>query len=67
MNPPVLAIGILAHDEEGSIARMLQNVVRQTAWRATPAARRQIVVYANGCTDRTAEVVREIARDVPEI
>lgn len=67
MNPPVLAIGILAHDEEGSIARMLQNVIRQTAWRAAPAARRQIVVYANGCSDRTAEVVREIARGVPEI
>ncbi len=66
MSAQVLSIGILAHDEEGSILRMLRSLVRQTAWRATPAAPRQIVVYANGCADRTAEVARDFGRDIAE-
>jgi len=57
----ILALGVLAHDEEGSIERMLASVVRQTRWRASPADRRQVVVYANGCSDATAARAREFA------
>lgn len=65
--PPVIALGILAHNEEGSISRMLASVIRQSAWRAAPAERRQAVVYANACTDATAAVARGFARRAPEI
>jgi glycosyltransferase involved in cell wall biosynthesis len=61
MSTPVLSIAVLAHNEEGSIARMLRSVVRQSAWRQTPPDRREVVVYANGCLDRTASVVRRFA------
>jgi glycosyltransferase involved in cell wall biosynthesis len=64
---PVLALGVLAHNEERSLARMLASVIRQSAWRATPPERRQIVVYANGCTDATVEVARRFAGEVPEL
>jgi hypothetical protein len=57
----VFALGVLAHDEEGSIERMLASVVRQTRWRALPAERRQVVVYANGCSDATAARARAFA------
>jgi cellulose synthase/poly-beta-1,6-N-acetylglucosamine synthase-like glycosyltransferase len=55
------ALGVLAHDEEGSIERMLHSVVRQTRWRALAADRRQVVVYANGCADATASRARQFA------
>lgn len=67
MSSEVIAIGVLAHNEEGSIGRMLDSVLRQSVWRATPPACRQIVVYANGCSDTTAERAREMARRAPEI
>src|SRR5207247_3134304 len=54
----VFALGVLAHDEEGSIARMLASVVGQSLWRRLPPAERQIVVYANGCSDATAARAR---------
>ena len=57
----VFALGVLAHDEEGSIERMLASVVRQTRWRALPADHRQVVVYANGCSDATAARARAFA------
>jgi glycosyltransferase involved in cell wall biosynthesis len=58
MSLPVFALGVLAHDEEGSIVRMLRSVAAQSLWRRLPPERRQIVVYANGCSDRTAEAAR---------
>ena len=61
------AVGVLAHDEEGSIERMLQSVVRQSYWRRLPADRRQVVVYANGCRDATAERARAFAARHPGI
>lgn len=63
MSLEVFALGVLAHNEEGSIGRMLRSVTRQSLWRGLPPDRRQIVVYANGCTDRTAEVAR--SADIP--
>lgn len=67
MNAPVFALGILAHNEEGSIARMLASVARQSAWRRIAPDRRQIVVYANGCTDRTAEAARALRAELPAL
>jgi glycosyltransferase involved in cell wall biosynthesis len=67
VNPRVLALGILAHNEEGSIRRMLDSVVRQSAWRASAAENRQIVVYANGCTDRTSDLARGFGQNLPEL
>ena len=64
---PVFSLGVLAHDEERSIERMLESVVRQSQWRATPAALRQVVVYANACNDATVERVHAFARHAPEI
>ncbi|HUE38350.1 MAG TPA: glycosyltransferase [Candidatus Binatia bacterium] len=63
----IFALGVLAHDEEGSIERMLQSVVRQTRWRALAPDRRQVVVYANGCRDATAARARAFARHHPGI
>lgn len=62
-----LSIAVLAHDEEGSIARMLASVARQTAWRSRRADERELVVYANGCRDRTAEVARAFAAEHPGV
>lgn len=67
MSRSVLALGVLAHDEEGSIERMLKSVARQSQWRATAPRDRQLVVYANGCSDATAERARAFARHAPEL
>ncbi len=63
----MLALGVLAPDEEGSIERMLASLARQSLWRALPVERRQVVVYANGCTDETAARARRFAASVPGI
>jgi len=63
----VLALGVLAHDEEGSIERMLASVTRQSVWRRLPAEQRQVIVYANGCTDATAARARQFAASVAGI
>jgi len=64
---PVFSLGVLAHDEERSIERMLESVVRQSQWRATPVALREVVVYANACRDATVERVRAFAKQAPEV
>jgi len=64
---PLFSLGVLAHNEEGSIGRMLESVVRQSLWRSLPADRRQVVVYANGCTDGTVSRVRSLSARIPEI
>jgi glycosyltransferase involved in cell wall biosynthesis len=62
---PVVAVGVLAHNEAGSIERMLASLVRQSIWDG--ASEKQVVVYANGCTDSTAELASAFARRHPEI
>ncbi len=62
-----VSIGIRAHNEEESIARMLSHIFRQSIWAKIPKERREIVVCANGCTDRTVEIAREIAKKHPEL
>jgi glycosyl transferase family 2 len=63
----VFALGVLAHDEEGSIERMLASVVGQSLWRRLSPAERQIVVYANGCSDATAARARAIGARCGEL
>lgn len=60
--PVGLSIGILAWNEESSIGPMLDSLFSQTIF-AHLAARGEcceVVCLANGCTDRTAAVAREI-------
>jgi len=62
-----LFIGVPAFNEEKSIERMLNSVFRQDLWRKTPSDRKQILVCANGCTDRTVRIVKALQASHPEI
>src|ERR1044071_6018569 len=69
--PITLSIGIMAWNEEGSIRTTLDSLFRQSVFEklCTRHEQCEIVVVANGCTDRTVPVVREyleaIARTHP--
>ena len=54
---PVCSLVVPAHDEERGIARLLDALVGEFG-------EFQVVVVANGCHDRTAEVARGYAPDV---
>ena len=56
--PEFLSIGVPAYNEEESIQRSLKWVLKQTLWKEMPAKRREIIVCANGCTDKTVERAR---------
>ena len=51
-----LVVLVPAHDEEVLIGRCLQHLLAQDH----PAELRRIVVVADNCTDRTAELAREL-------
>lgn len=53
---PRFSVVIPAHDEERVVARCLQAFVADLA-----AGEAEVVVVANGCTDRTAAVARDFA------
>ena len=53
-----------AHNEAGNIQNMLRSVLAQKTDRAEVL---EVVVVASGCTDGTADLAREIARDRPGI
>lgn len=53
-----VAIGVMAHNEEATIAKLLESILAQTA---TDRIAR-IVVVASGCTDRTCEIVETFCR-----
>ena len=57
MSTPI-AIGIMAFNEEGNIAHLLDSVLAQTV--ATRISR--IVVVASGCTDRTCDIVADYGK-----
>ncbi|MBI5228766.1 glycosyltransferase family 2 protein [Candidatus Micrarchaeota archaeon] len=65
--PKVLSIGVPAHNEEESIERMLKSVLNQTAWKALPRERKEIIVCANACTDHTVDIVKRMQSAHPEI
>jgi glycosyltransferase involved in cell wall biosynthesis len=53
-----VAIGILAHNEEGFVGATVASLLAQTLV-ADPQIQKEIVVVANGCSDRTAETARQ--------
>ncbi|HTD32663.1 MAG TPA: glycosyltransferase, partial [Candidatus Elarobacter sp.] len=50
--PASIAIGVMAHNEEANIARLLESILAQSA---LPRIAR-VVVVASGCTDRTVSI-----------
>jgi len=52
-----IAVGIMAYNEEGNIARLIDAVLHQSI----NTRIRSIVVVASGCTDRTCEIAAEYA------
>lgn len=63
VQPPDLSVVIPARNEERYIGRALASVANQTI----PLDRLEVVAVANGCTDRTAEVVRTFAAGHPDL
>jgi hypothetical protein len=57
-----IAIGIIAWNEEAAISAMIESLFRQTLFVELAArnVRCEIICVANGCTDRTAAVAKEI-------
>jgi glycosyltransferase involved in cell wall biosynthesis len=62
-HPVALSIGVLAWNEEDAIRTSLESLFRQTVFEklCTRHEQCEIVVLANGCTDRTAAVARDVA------
>jgi glycosyltransferase involved in cell wall biosynthesis len=60
--PAFVSIGIIAWNEEEAIAPMLKSLFQQTFFAELTKrhCKCEIVCLANGCTDKTAEVAREI-------
>ncbi|MFZ5915852.1 MAG: glycosyltransferase [Chloroflexota bacterium] len=52
------SIGIMAHNEEANIGQLLQRLREQ---QLTTVAISEIIVVASGCTDRTEDIVRNLA------
>ncbi len=61
-----LSVGIPAYNEEESIARTLESIFHNTLWRQTPSGHKELIVGCNGCTDRTAKIVKRITADHPK-
>lgn len=54
---PLLSIGVLAHNEELHIEKALQSLLAQDVFQRLPT---EVVVVANGCTDKTAALARRL-------
>jgi len=52
------SIGIMAHNEEANIGQLLQRLRQQ---QLTTVAISEIIVVASGCTDRTEDIVCDLA------
>ncbi len=61
---PGCSVGIMAYNEEANIAAAVDTVLKQplVSMRIT-----ELIVVASGCTDRTAAIVADIARDDPRV
>ncbi|MEP7015317.1 MAG: glycosyltransferase [Verrucomicrobiota bacterium] len=57
-NPITCSMGIMAHNEEANVGRLLQALVSQ---RTGTAVLTEIVVVASGCTDKTESIVQSWA------
>ena len=57
-----LSVGVIARNEEEAIGPMLESIFRQSIFEELAKRQRlcEIVCIANGCSDRTAEVAREV-------
>jgi len=62
--PILCSMGIMAHNEEANIGRLLEAVLSQ---RMKDVRLTEIVVVASGCTDNTEAVVRDWATRDPRI
>lgn len=65
-----IAIGLLAHNEEGGIQRTLHSLLSQTVFDASLRARVgieriQVACLANGCVDKTSLRIREVFDGLP--
>jgi glycosyltransferase involved in cell wall biosynthesis len=60
-HPVVVSIGMMAWNEEDSIQATLESLFRQSVFEKLSARHEQceILVLANGCTDRTVAVARD--------
>lgn len=58
------SIGVMAYNEEANIARSLRATLAQTG---PSVCIQEVIVVASGCTDRTTEIVAEMARAEPRI
>ncbi len=65
-NPPKLrcSVGVTAHNEEKNIGQCLHALQNQLLHEVEIS---EIIVVASGCTDRTHEIVEEIARLDPRV
>ena len=57
---PDLSIGVLAHNEEQRIGKTLQTLFAQDVFHECAV---ELVIVANGCTDKTATVARRMLAD----
>jgi len=58
-----IAIGVMAFNEEGNIARLLDSILKQTAFDEI----NRVLVIASGCTDQTCAIVDRYAAEHPKI
>ncbi len=58
-----VSVGVFAHNEERSIARVVEAIAKQDAWHAlvSRGLRAELLVLANGCRDSTAARAAEAA------
>lgn len=62
--PITCSMGIMAHNEEANIGRLLEALISQ---KLKNVALTEIVVVASGCTDRTEPIVLDWAKRDPRI
>ncbi len=62
-----LSIGVNGYNEQASVKRMLESVFKSSLWKATPPEKRELVFYADGCTDGTVGIVKLLKRVHSEI
>jgi len=62
-----LSIGIPARNEEESIERAVNSLIKSSIWKATPSERKELIICVNGSTDNTLSISQHLASKIPEI